>query len=48
LSSRIRSPIACGVRKSNGVPATVGVAPVGISVVSTGVYLLALSVRRWS
>ena len=34
----MRSPIACGLRKSNGVPFTVASSPVGICVSSTGVY----------
>ena len=33
----MRSPIAVGVRKSIGVPSTGSMAPVGISVASTGV-----------
>ena len=37
LSSRMRSPMACGVVKSNGVSATGAISPVGISVASTGV-----------
>jgi hypothetical protein len=35
--SRIRSPIGVGFVKSNGVPATGSIAPVGIKVESTGV-----------
>ena len=37
LASRIRAPIASGLVKSNGVPATGSIAPVGIRVESTGV-----------
>ena len=33
----MRSPIGVGFVKSNGVPATGVIAPVGISVLSTGV-----------
>ncbi len=33
----MRAPIAVGVVKSNGVPATGAISPVGMSVASTGV-----------
>jgi len=38
----MRAPIGVGVRKSNGVPSTGAISPVGMSVPSTGVYESAL------
>lgn len=48
LSAPMRSPMACGWRKSNGVPVTSAISPVGISTESTGVVWLALMVTTWS
>ena len=44
----MRSPMACGWRKSKGVPVTSAISPVGISTESTGVVWLALMVMTWS
>ncbi len=44
FSAPMRSPMACGSRKSNGVPYTGAIWPVGISTESTGVVWLALIV----
>src|SRR3989442_15205103 len=43
----MRAPIAVGVRKSSGVPATLATSPVGMRVESTGVYLSASIERMW-
>src|SRR5213079_794096 len=44
---RTPTPIGVGVRKSNGVPATLRISPVGIRVESTGVKRSALIVTTW-
>ena len=47
VALRMLSPIACMVRKSNGVPATGANWPVGIRFASVGVNVLAGIFRSW-
>ena len=43
----MRAPIGVGLVKSNGVPLTGSILPVGISVVVPGVYLSAAIIISW-